>query len=287
MYYTKILTDLTRQEKSPVNKMYLSEISLKWKVFRQIADDPKSTNESLSESLTGFLAALHNRKFLHSKTRNSGFYSTSAVFSSNYLYDLTDSLIRRQVISSQKGMIWDFQELNYAPRLSTQNASELAKQPMIEYQKTPRVLSLALSLDFQYRITERRNFNKSSFKIPLLLFFGYKKLKSGDLFMLDHYVRIMREINGTAEIFVLCETLSENLEKEIEKLAIKVFVMQTIKKNRKEEISLEMVNKLESAIKEALNVQVSSNLITASEKPAIVIKDGKKKRVTKKRYYKK
>jgi flagellar capping protein FliD len=64
MYYSKILMDLSRQEKNPVNKMYLSEISLKWKSFQQLTEGTSATNQELAEALSQFLASLHNRKFI-------------------------------------------------------------------------------------------------------------------------------------------------------------------------------------------------------------------------------
>lgn len=262
MYYSKILTDLTRQEKNPVNKMYLSEISLKWKNFQQAAENPFSSTELLSETLSIFLSALHNRKFLHTKVRGNGFEEDSPVFWPNYFYDLASALVSRLDILKQPGISWDFQEFNYSPVLQAANALEAAKLPLFHSKKTPQILSLTLSIDFQYRITGKRNFIKENFKLPLLLFFVHKKLDTRKCFEMENYALNAKKVCSFAETFVICESLQECPADYWHSMPFKIFAMGKADLYNQEVISSTVIENLQSAIERVITQTQENNLVS-------------------------
>ncbi len=270
MYYSKILADLTKQEKNPVNKMYLSEIALKWKNFQQLTENSTSTNSELAEALSYFLAAIDNRKFILNKTRGTGFTNNSPVFSPNYLHDLIAALMLRQPILSESGITWDFQSLDYNLSICGNSPVEITHSLEIRNQKTPSVLSLSLGVDYQYRITGKRFFSKGTLKIPFLLFFAFKKPASENIFLVEHYARMAKTLFHPAQTFVVCESLSEYPGCHFEELPIQIFTMLPESKNQNDQISTETIDKLEAAIIKVLNYTPDSHLIQDDEieKPA-------------------
>ena len=252
MYYSKILTDLKKQERNPVNKMYLGEIALKWKAFQQLTEEPSSGNKELAEALSKFLGSLHNRKFLFNKLRGTGFEEDSPIFSASYINDLIAAIMSRQPILSEPGIVWDFQALNYKLALKGDNPVEIARSPQIIGQKTPPVLSLTLNLDYQYRVNGKRNFTKETFNLPFLLFFVYKNLTALDIFNIEHYALQVKSTCKTAQTFIICETLDNCLECKFQEFPAKIIVLHLESKKNRNQISTTMVNCLETAIKNVL-----------------------------------
>ena len=266
MYYSKILLDLKKQERNPVNKMYLGEIALKWKAFQQLTEEPSSSNKELAEALSKFLGSLHNRKFLFNKLRSTGFEEDSLIFSANYINDLLAAIMSRQPILSEPGIVWDFQALNYKLALRGDNPVEIARSPQIIAQKTPPVLSLTLNLDYQYRVNGKRNFTKETFNLPFLLFFVYKTITAEDLFNIEHYALRVKSTCKTAQTFIICETLDKCLECKIEGFPAKIIVLHLESKKNKNQISTTTVNRLETAIKNVLYRNPETIMIKETEK---------------------
>jgi hypothetical protein len=266
MYYSKILADLKKQDRNPVNKMYLSELSLKWKNFQQLTEDTSSANADLAEALSKFLTILHNRKFLYNKVRNNGFHEDSPIYSANYMNDLIATLMRRQPILTQTGISWDFQTLNYKLALSGRNPHEITESPLFRCQETPQVLSLALNLEYQYRITGKRNFTKAIFRLPYLLFFPMKHPAPEDIFLIEHYAQQVKSTCRVAQIFLISETLDNCRNCHFQDLPFKIFALHTESKNNPYQISAMMVDKLETAIKNVLYHSPESHLIFEKEK---------------------
>ncbi|MDP8210759.1 MAG: hypothetical protein P9M05_08085 [Candidatus Stygibacter australis] len=269
MYYSKILTDLKKQERKPVNKMYLSEIALKWKAFQQLTEEPSSGNKELAEALSKFLGSLHNRKFLFNKLRGTGFDEDSPLFSASYINDLISSLMSRQPIMSEPGIVWDFQSLNYRLALKGNNPVEITRSPVISSQKTPPVLSLTLNLDYQYRVSGKRNFTKEIFNLPFLLFFVIKNLTAVDLFNIEHYALQVKSTCHIAQTFIICETLEKCLECNYQEIPVKIFALHLESRKNRNQISVSMVNSLETAIKNVLYHSPEAHMVKEAEKAII------------------
>jgi len=269
MYYSKILTDLKKQERNPVNKMYLGEIALKWKPFQKLTEEPSSGNKELADALSKFLGSLHNRKFLFNKLRGTGFNEDSPLFSASYINDLISTLMSRQPIMSEPGIVWDFQSLNYRLALKGSNPVEITRSPQISSQKTPPVLSLTLNLDYQYRVSGKRNFTKKTFNLPFLLFFVIKNLTPLDLFNIEHYALQVKSTCHIAQTFVICETLEKCIECNFQEIPVKVFALHLESKKNRNQISVSMVNRLETAIKNVLYYSPEAHLVKEVEKAII------------------
>lgn len=257
---------MKKQERNPVNKMYLGEIALKWKAFQQLTEDPASGNKELAEALSKFLGSLHNRKFLFNQLKKTGFVEDSPLFSASYINDLISALMSRQPIMSEPGIVWDFQALNYKLALKGNNPVEITQSPLISSQKTPPVLSLTLNLEYQYRVSGKRNFTKETFNLPFLLFFVIKNLTAVDLFNIEHYALQVKSTCHIAQTFVICETLDKCLECNYQEMPVKIFALHLESKKNHNQISVAMVNRLETAIKNVLYRSPEAHLIKEAEK---------------------
>ena len=260
MYYSKILTELTKQEKNPVNKMYLSELSLKWKAFQQLTEKP-FINSDLADGISQYLSSLHNRKFMFSKIRGTGFFHNSKIFSANYLYDIVDALIKKQPIIHSAGIKWDFQSVNFGFEMENTCINDFVTKPKFNGFFTSPVLSLCLDLDYQFRIKGKKYFTKQTYNFPILLFYAYKTLNKEHLLDLIHVSKSIQSTCRYAKIFIVCESIADDLEALIQRLPIQVFVLIMSTSFNKKNISVEMINKLEEHIIEILEKSPSVHLM--------------------------
>ncbi|MCF7919047.1 MAG: hypothetical protein K9N06_03940 [Candidatus Cloacimonetes bacterium] len=274
MYYSELLSNLAKQEKSPVNKMYLGELHLRWKNFQELIEVPDSSNASLADALSQFLLTLHNKKFIFNKARNTGFHHTSPLFAAYYLHDLISALMIRKEIIKEPGMNWGFNSFSYDFTLTGSNPLENSINPEISKLQTPPVLSLTQKIEFQYRIAGKRNFIKTDVILPYLLFFAYKNPRAEHMFMIEHYAALAARMSRVARVFVICESISDCYCNFSEDLPISIFVLQDNKRNiSKNAISVDVLDKLEAAVTEALNPKVADNtflqkrIMTAAPKP--------------------
>jgi len=254
MYYSDLLKTSSKQEKSPVNKMYLSELKLKWKSFQEQIEAPGASNADLAEALSTYLGVIHNKKFVFNKSRGTGFHHTSALFSAYYLHDLISALLKRNSIVKEPGMSWGFNSFSYDFNLSGFSPQLSSLSPEIFKLQTPPVLSLTQKIDFQYRISGKRNFTKTEIVMPYLLFFAYKSPQTEHLFMIEHYARIAADISRAVKVFIVCETLEDCQKCEFGDLPISIFALRDQNhKTNTLQLSTEIIDKLDLAIKEALS----------------------------------
>ena len=254
MYYSDLLKTLSKQEKNPVNKMYLSELNLKWKNFQEQIEDPEANNANLADALSTYLGVIHNKKFIFNKGRGTGFHHNSPLFSAYYLHDLISALLKRQSILNESGMEWGFNSFSYDFNLSGFSPQQSSLSPEIFKLQTPPVLSLTQKIDFQYRISGKRNFTKTEVVIPYLLFFAYKSPRTEHLFMIEHYARIAADISRAVKVFIVCETVTDCQSCKFGDLPISIFALRDPNnKQNNLQIAAEIIDKLETAIKEALS----------------------------------
>ena len=253
MYYSECLSKLLKERKNPVNKMYLSELNLKWKNFQEQIEAPDASNADLAEALSTYLGVIHNKKFVFNKSRGTGFLNTSALFSAYYLHDLISALINRYSIVKEPGMSWGFNSFSYDFNLSGFSPQQSSLSPEIFKLQTPPVLSLTQKIDFQYRIAGKRNFTKTKIVMPYLLFFAYNSPQTEHLFMIEHYARIAADISRAVKVFIVCETLEDCQKCEFGDLPISIFALRDHNNDNNLQLSTEIIDKLDLAIKDALS----------------------------------
>jgi hypothetical protein len=139
------------------------------------------------------------------------------------------------------------------------------ESPRINSRKTPSLLSLSLKVEFQYRIAGKRNFIKDEFKIPLLLFFVHKTLNPHHIFQIEHYAALSKNCFSASQTFVLCETLGDCSSCNIQDLPLKIFALKSTEVKQNFEISNDILEKLDRAIKNAINALPEPNLIKEPE----------------------
>ena len=111
---------------------------------------------------------------------------------------------------------------------------------------------LTRTVEFQYRIEGRRNYEKSEQEIPLIVFSLHKRLDPIDFIQCEAQARLAREAFPKSKFIVITETLRENYVPNVDKSdvdALFVLRKQYFNKRKKEKkITLDVVNVLEKLL---------------------------------------
>ncbi|MBN1949291.1 MAG: hypothetical protein JW784_06070 [Candidatus Cloacimonetes bacterium] len=263
MYYGEILKKLQDEDKNPVNRMYLHEISMKWQVFQQLAEDyQKAENKELVAALNEFITSLSNRKYKYNPSSRNGFQDDSPLFSARYLDDLVTVLIQRTEIQKKIGVSWGYQAFSIHLKFNPPSLMLMGINPMFEQNMSVPVLSLVQKMDFQFRITGKRNYRKYRIAFPLIQFHDFKNLNELDYIRVDHYAKLAKETFSKSRSIVISETLEDRFVPNIRTSSFDaIFVLK--KQYRSEgsgELSLQTVNLLEERIRELLNERPEESL---------------------------
>jgi hypothetical protein len=173
----------------------------------------------------------------------------------------------------EPGMSWGFNSFSYDFNLSGFSPQRSSLSPEIFKLQTPPVLSLTQKIDLQYRISGKRNFTKTEIVMPYLLFFAYKSPRTEHLFMIEHYARIAADISRAVKVFIVCETLTDCQSCEFGDLPISIFALRDLNhKTNNLQLSIEIIDKLDIAIKEALLPKEPTKIVKTIKESVPVVK---------------
>jgi hypothetical protein len=252
MYYRDGLDTLVSKKENPVNRMYLHEIMLKWKNFEKKAEQiDVVSNEDLIKILNEFIASISNNKFRYNSSTKNGFKADSPIYSSKYLDDLLTVLIERTHIIGNMGISWGYQSFSSEIKFNPSNLCSMSDSPMFEFSSSAKVLHLAQKLDFQFRITGKRRFNKHQLVFPLILFFTYKNLTEKDFINIEYHTKQAKTTFEKSKAIIVTETIDDNFKPDINSSVFDaIFVLRKQYRSEKtREIQLDVVNKLEKKIR--------------------------------------
>lgn len=263
MYYGDIITELMATERNPVNKMYLNEIRIKWKNVEKAATDKDQSNELLVKALNNFTKQLKNKKYAFVKSTEKGFKQDSSLFKPLYLDDLISVFLNRRSILQHQGIKWGKQRFTANLGINPICICSMQDEPNFITDESPEFLMLTQEIDFQFRITGKRRFDKHQLHFPLLVFRTYQVLKLNDLIRAEYYANMAKKTFAKACIILVTEMVEESLIPDIKTLPIDtVFVLRKQAAGEAlEPISIDVVNALEEKIISLLveKDEVSSN----------------------------
>ncbi|MCF7792804.1 MAG: hypothetical protein K9N09_02470 [Candidatus Cloacimonetes bacterium] len=250
MFYADLLDRLIPEEENPVNKMYLTELKLKWKGFEKILDEKKLTNELIVQEFNKFLKNLNSRKFKYLEGTKKGFKPDSEIFSSLYLDDFISIFLSKKSILKNLGIEWGRQSFTTGMNFNPLSFGEMEKNPNFEIDDSPMFLSLIQNIDFQFRITGKRRFNKYQLKFPLLVFHTFTNLDLNDLIRSEYYANMAKATFRKVKTIIVTETLDKELTPDVRSLPIEaVFVLRKQYSNENlMPISFDVVERLSEMI---------------------------------------
>ena len=261
MFYNEILSRMLKEEKNPVNKMYLHEIYINWNKILKAIETSNGSNIEIVEMLNVFRNSITNPKYKFNKLNAKGFTEESPLFSVNYLHDLVSVIMKRQKIIDHKGIFWGCGNFNMNYVFSPTSFNTLEKDLRFEQSISPEVLFLGQKVDLNYRVSGNRNFEKHLSILPLIVFHTFKILGNENMLFLDHLAALSRNAFSKSRTIMLTEKLKKDFIPHLAPTNID-HVCVLIKENDNN-ISVEIVDELEKLINDILNERhtVSKNIL--------------------------
>lgn len=250
MHYSEILSKMLKEEKNPVNKMYLHEINIKWTKISKAVENSNGSNQEIVEMLNIFRKAITNNKYKFNKLNSKGFINESPIFSVNYLHDLVSVIMKRQKIIDHTGIFWECGNFNMNYVFSPKSFNTLEKDFRFEQSISPDVLFLGQKIDLHYRITGKRNFEKHMSILPLIVFHTFKILGNENMLYLNHLAGLSKNAFSKSRTIILTEELEKDFIPDISSTNIDHVCVLTKENDNK--ISVEVVDELEKLINDIL-----------------------------------
>ncbi len=257
MFFTEVLKNLQKTEKNPISRMYLNEISIKWRKVEKEAKDYCAAEDAKIDTfldvLNDFATELQNPKYKADKLAKGGFKSNSELFSVAYIDDLITILIDKFKSKCNPGIRWGYQKFTSDLKLYEQNMITCTKNPAMKTKDSPKFLMLAQRLDLQYRLAGKRNFTKNSITLPLIIVHTFRNFNEEHFIRVEHYSNKAKKTFESGKVFIVTETIEQGFYPDIENSSIDgIFVLRKhVKKSKNNHnISIEVVNMIEAKFKE-------------------------------------
>ena len=250
MFYNDVITEMLEEKSNPVNSMYMHEINIQWKNFIKAITEKNTSTEQMVQALNLFLKALSNKKFKFNPTTKNGFKEDSPLFSAIYLNDMISVFIKRTGVTENKGICWNYGPFSANLRFNPPNFNTMGKYPTYEQDDSVKVLQLCQKLDFQFRISGTRNFEKYQTTLPLIVFYTFKNLTEDDFTKTEYISRTAKTTFEKSRSIIVTETLAEDFVPTLKASPIDmIFILS--KKFQSfgiNEISTDVVDELEKKI---------------------------------------
>ncbi|HHE38041.1 MAG TPA: hypothetical protein ENL20_05655 [Candidatus Cloacimonetes bacterium] len=254
MFYENLLDQMLKEEKNPVNSMYLNELKIKWNNFYKIVNEEPGNNEVMVKALNSFIKTTSNRKYQFRVVTNKGFKRDSHIYFADYLNDMISVIMKRKKIMKNKGISWGYQPFSYKFKFNPVNLFDLAEKPNYNVADSVNILQLVQKMDFQYRISGKRNFEKFKISIPLIQFYIYKNLVEENLVNAEYYSYLAKKTYGISKSIIVCETIDPDFQLNLASSTVDVVYVlrKQCADSEVEDISLDTVNALEEKIDQYL-----------------------------------
>lgn len=258
MFFGDQLTKLQNEEKNPINRMYLTEIGIKYKSLEKAFEDAKNNEtdfKGLAKSLSEFTKELNNPKYFNGKGGKGGFRSNSPLFSPSYIDDILALIIEQSGIIKQKGVRWGYQSFANSFKIDPKMAYIKKKDSIISKQRSSKYLSIVQCMDMNFRMTGTRTFQKMQIEFPILIFSTYKVFKESNLLQFESDVFDAKKTYPKAYSIVVTEYLDNNFYPKLNNSSIdSIFVLrkQFCSDKRSKAISETVLNALKQKIVDTL-----------------------------------
>lgn len=258
MFYEEVIQKLIKEEKNPINKMYLNEINIHSKKFSEILNKKTDFNEHIKEianSMTEFSATLTQPKYEYSKVNNSGFKSKSKLFNPYYIDDLLTKIIDSTGVMKNNSMKWGMKTFSTEQKFHFRKLYDKDKEGVFTFRKSEPVLSLVQPVDYQIRALHKRTFSKYIISVPIIIFDVKKVLTVDDAIKFNHLANLAFDMNSSSKAIIVAENLERGFYYNLDNSYIdKIFVLRKSYINGKKlrPISDEVVRSLIETVEDIL-----------------------------------
>lgn len=263
LFYGEKLQILLKNEKNPVNRMYLNEVMIKWRRLQSTADsfmkDPELLPD-LVKHLDEFSTNVRNPKYKYSVQNKTGFKAISEIYSTAYLDDLISLLMTRHDIFKQKGIVWGYTPFTMGMKFQQASLVLGNRNPSFDTRESPKFLQLVQSMDFQFRLTGKRNFSKYSIKLPILTFFTFRNLQEEQFIHVEYFAKSARTTFERGRTIIVTESLDPGFIPDIPNSFTDAIFLLRKPNGGKDlpEMNLDVVKKLDKKIEHYLYERESS-----------------------------
>ena len=234
MIYGDRLRQCLKTEQNPINKMYLNDLLINWeKVEVEIAKTSEQPILTLVSALSVYTKYLTISKFKYNTTKKCGFIDDHDVFKPFYIHDVVELLLKEAgICEDQKGL--KIKGRPFCTGFSLQhNSYEVQSQkPYLELTYSDsRPLTVGLEFDFNYRLADKKVFNKTKIFIPLIIFFIEKHYNEKHF---DEIAQIKKEmiiLNPNTELICLTESVDKKLIRNYNSIKDNLYVLRCNFKN--------------------------------------------------------
>ncbi|MCF7858837.1 MAG: hypothetical protein K9N07_05860 [Candidatus Cloacimonetes bacterium] len=220
MFYKEILEKLLKEEKNPVNKMYLHEINIKWQNFLKSIEESNGANKDIVDKLNVFRKSIIKNKYKFNKSNSRGFSDDSLVYSVNYLHDLISVIMRRKSIVDHTGIFWGSGKFNMNYSFQPQSFNSLENNLKFKQSISPTILLLGQKIDIRFRISGKRNFENHKSMLPLIIFQSFKVFKEEQMLYSNYLAQMAKNSFSKARMIILTEKLEKDFIPDLESTSI-------------------------------------------------------------------
>lgn len=212
MFFTEKIHEIEKRESNPVNKMYLHELMLKLKSFEKLEEEEFGDDKykRIAEILNQFITALSNKKYRYNSQSKKGFSKNSPIFSSIYLDDIIYLLLKKEKILNSPGIVFDNIPFDYNIQFAPNNLMKIGNDDMLKFKKSNSILQIAQKIDFQYRVSGKRNYFKNNLVLPIMLFVSTKNLTKTIFKNAVKTAQDAKQCFSKSKLVIICEMLDQN-----------------------------------------------------------------------------
>jgi len=211
MIYGDKLKHALKNEKNPINKMYLNELLINWKkVETSLEDTTDSPISTLVSAITTYTKFLSTNKFIYNDQKKCGFHDDHDVFKAHYLFDMLDRILADVGIKdTQRGLIVRNRAFNTGFVLEQGTFPVQSQKAKLDFQSSNKCYYVGLEFDMQFRLANRKFFNKGKIFIPLIIFYIEKCYNEDSFNEINQLKKDMVCLNPHALLFCLTETVDK------------------------------------------------------------------------------
>ncbi|PID28386.1 MAG: hypothetical protein CSB55_05305 [Candidatus Cloacimonadota bacterium] len=256
MVFGEILNKMLKTEKNAVNRMYLNEIVIKWKKIESKMEESDEPIPALVEALNDFMHVLQNPKFKYDAKTNSGFKSNIELYSTSYIDDMIEMLLKKRGILNKKGVFWGYTKFTTNLKFDHKSIFGEIKDLGLQLGSSPKFLQLVQNVDLQYRLSGTRKFIKHQISLPVLVFSIVRNISEDNFIRLNYHAESAKETYPDAKFLIIVETIDKGYTPDVSNSFVDaLFILRKQHKTQKTHlISAEVIELLDSKIREYTDV---------------------------------
>jgi len=218
MFYNEMIERFAKEEKNPVNRMYINELVIKWKKTEAIFNksntaDLKNPNDRISyfnelaSSMTDYLNELSNPKYNFTKNSKKGFKKDSDIFRPEYVADILSIMVKDSGVLDINGTTWGNQKYTIKQKFIPDKICQIANLKEFPQEQSQENLCIVHDLEIQFRSKGKRNYSKYNISLPILIFNVFNTIEEEDFILLDYYAKQAKSVYPQSKSMLILEQL--------------------------------------------------------------------------------